>query len=254
MLQLLFLASSLLLVSSSPTGDHSGGSHEENCVDISRYSEIFYEESFHDICTFRTARSCTSATSSACVGVPVSECEVVGYAKCTSTSFTSLEHDDTVIPTSFTPKECSESGVQTLLEVHQEPFCQNVTKQQCDSKWIVDSTGAKVWDGNENCEEVSWEDCSLRDITTPITVPIYTCSDQSSITYPLPSFHEIEVTGYKTNCVAAAYPLCTSSTVQKCADVTYEQCEDIVTAVCFGGLSFRVPFQTYDHRLKCLNK
>ena len=116
MLQLLLL---LPLVSGFPGGDHSGDGHESSCVDISRYSEIFYEESFHDICTFRTARQCTSATSSACVAIPVAECEVVGYAQCTSTPFSILQHDDKVDSAEFTPKECYESGTQTLIETHQ---------------------------------------------------------------------------------------------------------------------------------------
>ena len=253
MLLLLLVGCSLGMVSGFPGGDHSGDGHEENCVDISRYSEIFYEESFHNICTYRTSRSCRTVTNSACVSIPVSECEVVGYAKCTSSAHTSLQHNDAVIPTSFTPKECHQTGLQTLHEVHQVPVCQNVTKQQCDSKWIVDAAGEKVWAGNENCQDVTWEDCSLQDVSKPIDVPTYTCSDVPPITYPLPSFNEVEVTGYKTTCAAAAYPLCTTSSVQKCAEVTYEQCEDIVTPVCFGEMYFRVPYQTYDHRLKCLN-
>ena len=73
-------------------------------------------------------------------------------------------------------QKCQKSAVpQQLTETKQMPVCVPVTKQQCDSKWEVQvnaETGEmeKVWAGNENCREVTWEDCSLetREVTQQV--------------------------------------------------------------------------------------
>jgi len=256
----LLLLSGISLVSGFPGGDHHGDGHDKNCVDISTYSEILYNTSHHQICTFRTTRTCTTHKNSACVSVPVTECEVVGYADCSNAPFTGIYHDDVVHTHQFVPKECHQSGQETLIEHHKTAVCQNVTKQQCDSKWVINSQGEKVWDGNENCRDITWEDCHLEDVPSSVTVPTYTCGDLDPISYNVPEFTEVEVTGYRSTCAAAAYPVCTTTHVQKCADVEYEECADTIEPVCFGGdkgdgdvgMVIRIPYQTYDHRLKCI--
>jgi len=37
----------------------------------------------------------------------------------------------------------------------------NVTRQDCVTKWILTPTGEKVWAGNEQCQPVSWMNCTL---------------------------------------------------------------------------------------------
>jgi len=259
----LILISSLVLVSGFPGGDHHGDGHEDNCVDVSRYSEVQYNITIGEICTYRTKQTCTKKVSSACVSVPVENCEVVGYAKCSSTPFTGLYHDDATTSHTFVPKNCFQSGINTLIEYHKKPVCKPATKQQCDTKWVVNEQGEKVWAGNENCIEITWEDCSLEMVATPVEVPIYKCDDATPIVYTIPTFAEVEVTGYKSECTASAYPVCTSSSIQKCAEVEYDECFDTIEPVCFGcgdgangvnGCAFKVPFQTYDHRLKCIGE
>merc|ERR1712122_182497 len=108
---------------------------------------------------------------------------------------------------------------------------------QCDTKWVVNEQGEKVWAGNENCVEITWEDCSLEMVATPVEVPIYKCEDAAPISYTVPSFAEVEVTGYKSQCTASAYPVCFN-------------CGDGANGA--NGCAFKIPFQTYDHRLKCI--
>jgi len=260
MYSLLFLTG-ISLVSAFPGGDHHGDGHDGNCVDISQYSEVLYNISYHAICTYRTRRTCETRRHSACVSVPVEECDVVGYADCKNTPFSGIYHDDIVNSHQFVPKECHQSGEETLIEYHKTPVCQNVTKQHCDSKWVINSQGEKVWDGNENCQDITWEDCHLVDVPSPVTVPTYTCTDVAPIIYSVPEFYEVEVIGYTSTCTAGAYPVCTTSHVQKCVDVDYEECFDTIEPVCFGGcdgglgcpgMVFQIPYQTYDHRLKCI--
>ena len=57
------------------------------------------------------------------------------------------------------PKKCWKDGIELLKEVKKTPHCETVTKQQCDSRWIINEYRQKVFDGNENCKDVSWEDC-----------------------------------------------------------------------------------------------
>ena len=39
----------------------------------------------------------------------------------------------------------------------------NVTRQDCVTKWVVTATGEKVWDGNELCTPVQWQNCTLHE-------------------------------------------------------------------------------------------
>jgi len=259
----LILISSLVLVSGFPGGDHHGDGHEDNCVDVSRYSEVQYNITNAPLCTYRTKQTCSKKVASACVSVPVTECEVTGYAECASTGFTGLYHDDKTTSHSFVPKVCSQTGVQTLIEYHKSPVCKEVTKQKCDTKWVVNEQGEKVWAGNENCADVTWEDCTLELVPTPVEVPIWSCVDGAPIIYSVPEFAEVQVTGYRSECTASAYPTCTTSSVQKCTEVEYDECLDTIEPVCFGcgdgangadACAFKIPFQTYDHRLKCIGE
>merc|ERR1712037_982167 len=120
-------------------------------------------------------------------------------------------------------------GSETLIEYQQKPVCTTVTKEQCDSKWVVNEFGEKVWAGNENCKDVTWEDCKLESIPHPIVVPAYTAK-----------------------CQAAAFADCSTNYVQECVELEYEECTDSFEEVCFGAMTFRIPFQEYDHRLKCI--
>ena len=86
-------------------------------------------------------------------------------------------------------QKCQKSAVpQQLTETKQMPVCVPVTKQQCDSKWEVQvnaETGEmeKVWAGNENCREVTWEDCSLetREVTQQVELATNTSALSSSL-------------------------------------------------------------------------
>merc|ERR1712038_325267 len=257
MISLIFL-SALSLVAGFPGGDHHGDGHDDQCVDISRYSKILYNTTCYQFCTYRTHRTCQIQKSSACVSIPVTQCEVVGLADCKNTPFTGLYHDDVILTQQFVPKECKQTGEETLIEYHQTPVCKNVTKQHCESKWVINYLGEKVWAGNENCKDVVWEDCHLEQVRSPITVPTYSCFDLPTITYSVPEFREIEVTGYTSDCETKAYPVCTTTYEQVCTDVDYEECFDTIEPVCFGsssdnsGFCMTIPYQTYDHRLKCI--
>jgi len=253
-----------LLVAGHPSkhgGNHHGDGHDDLCVDISRYSEVQYNISYAPICTYRSARVCTKQIGTACVSIPHQDCQVIGYSKCSSDVSTGNFNDDSVDSFTFTTKKCVEDGFKTLNENHKVPVCRNVTREQCDSKWVLNAVGEKVWAGNENCQTKTWEECELVDKLNPTQVPVYKCFDDEVISYNVPVIRQVAVDYYATKCVAAAYAQCSTRQETQCVEVEYEECTDIVEPVCFGcevgipgtcGMEFRVPYQTYDHRLKCI--
>merc|ERR1711979_110167 len=115
--------STLLAVSSSRrlprAGDHHGDGHDDNCVDISKYGPVQYNETRADVCNYKT----------------VTECTVVGYTDCQNTPTTSTVKDDSLETHQFVKQDCVVSDVkETITEMKKMPVCRNVTKQQCDTK------------------------------------------------------------------------------------------------------------------------
>merc|ERR1711876_4951 len=253
-----------LMVAGHPSqhgGQHHGDGHDDQCVDISRYSEVQYNISVAPICTYRANRVCNTQVGTACVSIPHQDCQVIGYSKCSSDVFTQTFNDDSVDTLSFTTKQCQQDGFQILNENHKVPVCRNVTREQCDSKWVLNAVGEKVWAGNENCQLKTLEECTLVEKENPTQVPVWKCFDDQIIKYNVPVIRQVSVEAYKTTCEAAAYAQCETTHETKCVDLDYEECSDTVEPACFGcptpatagcGMEFRTPYQKYDHRLKCI--
>jgi hypothetical protein len=177
---------------------------------------------------------------------------VKAYPDCTNTPSTRLFHNDKLETRSYTSKLCQPAGVKILEEVKQRPVCQNVTRQQCDSKWVINDQGEKVWDGNENCQDVMWEECTLEDYILPLEVPVWSCADDRVLSFTEPVFETIEVTAYTSACRVVANPVCTTTSTEECVSLDYEECHDLVEPRCQTSVAIQVPYQTFDHRLKCL--
>merc|ERR1739848_221219 len=262
MLRLLILLP--LMVTAHPSqhgGDHHGDGHDDQCVDISRYSEVQYNITIAPICTYRASRVCNKQIGTACVSIPHQDCQVIGYSKCSSDVFTGNFNDDSVDSLSFTTKKCFQDGFKTLNENNKVPVCREVTKEVCDSKWVLNAAGEKVWAGNSNCQLKTVEECELVENDNPTQVPVWKCEDDVVINYNVPVIRQVSVDYYATKCRAAAYSQCTTRQETQCVEVEYEECTDIVEPTCFGcatqgaancGMEFRTPYQTYDHRLKCI--
>merc|ERR1712242_344083 len=118
--------------------------NHDNCVDISHYGEVEYNTTTTQMCGYKKNTYCQPR-------------------ECQETPSTQTVSDDSLELENFIPQECHPGAVKILSETKKLPECHNVTKQQCDSKWEVDATGQKVWAGNENCRDVTWEDCKLVD-------------------------------------------------------------------------------------------
>jgi len=224
---------------------------DDNCVDVSKYGDITYNTEMYETCTYRIRQSCEVRRDTVCINVPRLSCQVVGGTECTKAVFTNAFQDDQVHTLEFVPKDCVQDRSRALLEVRKVPVCKNVTTQECDTKWEVNDAGEKVWAGNENCRDRTYEDCFLEEVLNEIQVPTYTCYDGASVFYTEPEFRTVEAEGYKTACRPTASPMCISSEVEECTEVEWEDCTDVIEPMCTSGMT-RIPHQEYDHVLKCI--
>ena len=149
----------------------------KNCVDISRYAELTFNESTQEICNYKFQTQCLKRSEEVCQEVPVHQCEMVAYTECEDQGTTVRARDDSLDISDFYPIHCQPHPVPHILtEVKMMPVCENITKQHCDTKWALNAAGEKVWAGNENCKEVTWEDCSLQPRNVTTEVETYDCA------------------------------------------------------------------------------
>ena len=240
----------LSLVGHVLVADHHGDGHDDQCVDISRYGELQYNVSTKNVCTYKIDRICSKKSNQVCVSVPKEDCTVVGFVDCNNRAEVSTQRCDMTGEEHFVTQDCKQDGVEVLEEVKKMPVCTTVTKQQCDSKWVINNQGEKVWDGNENCKDVSWEDCTLEDRVITEEVPTYTCNNGETLTYSSHIVKEEDVTSYRKTCQPRGNPVCTQSNEIECTTVEWEDCRDELIETCKPFI-FNIPYQTFHHTLRC---
>jgi hypothetical protein len=82
--------------------------------------------------------------------------------------------------------------------------------------------GEKVWAGNENCQSELVNECSVEAYSEPIAMPTVSYQDGEMISYEEPVVSSEEVTAFSSHCRPSSQQ------------------------------TFQIPYQTFDHRLKCL--
>ena len=130
------------------------------------------------------------------------------------------------------------------------PVCVNVTKQQCDSKWAINDLGEKVWVANENCRDVTWENCKLEDREIKTPVPKKDCYDLDAEYYLVPVVKEETLTSYKRECVARGGAVCRATETTDCTDISWIDCTEKVVTEC-NPVTIHTPWQEYEHLLRC---
>merc|ERR1712176_1668114 len=120
----------------------------ENCVDISRYQELELNHSEADLCTFSVVKECQPKWEKVCTTVEETICRVETAVEETVVSTDHAVPNDSIVDLEFVQKVCKLKSVE-LVEKKMMPQCETVTKEQCDSKWVINAEGEKVWAGNE---------------------------------------------------------------------------------------------------------
>lgn len=223
---------------------------KEGCVDVSRYEEVTYSAVNETVCSHKVERSCTPQQQRVCATVPRTVCSLELGHECSDQAEKVTQRCDTSEEREFTPQQCQVDQIKLLNETKQMPVCEPVTKQVCDSKWVINEAGEKVWDGNQNCREVTWEDCKLVDRVVSEEVPTYTCQDDTSISYIQPVIREEEATIKTRTCSVVGGSVCTVSHEQECTTVEWTDCVETVVSDC-QEVTVRMPEQTRNHLLRC---
>ena len=123
-------------------------------------------------------------------------------------------------------KKCKEDRV---VEYHDKTIyeCENVTKQHCTTLWTINDEGEKVWAGTEDdCRDVTWEECNPVVKTVPMNVKKMDCLDEP-VTYFDYENTTMERMADRMDCTVDKRPVCEPVTTKKCAETTYTRCEEV---------------------------
>jgi len=225
----------------------------ENCVDVSIYGPLEFEKESSEVCSFELRKTCTSKSEEVCVDVPATKCEVVTFTDCKTEEKTMQVRDDSVEMAEFLQQVCEVKSErkQMMSEVQKIPVCKNVTRQLCITKWVVNEDGEKIWNGNDECKDVAWEDCTLEEAVFTHEVEVWDChSSTEPIMYENPT-ERISSASTKTRvCEPKAVPLCNQTIEQKCETIEWEDCRDEIVPIC-STVTIRTPFQEFHHRQHC---
>ena len=187
--------------------DPHGDRHSGNCVDTSHYLDVEYNVTNQPWCRNKLIKVCRKMREEVCIPVTRVTCDMVAYVDCFIRSTVSNIRNDKVKDESFVTKECKVDKVLVLEEEKKMPVCCTVTKQQCDSRWLINKVGEKIWAGNENCRNVSWVDCVLEENKITVDVPTYSCEDSAILQFSSFLINTEEVTSHERICQPRGEPL-----------------------------------------------
>lgn len=227
---------------------------KQHCKDVSVWGEVQYKPAVCRVCGTETELKCNTRSERVCEQVPMSECRLVGYTECKMEEET-VTYSETEVVTDgvFTKKECR-TELRPEIHIKLEPRCRNVTRQDCVTKWELNSQGRKVWAGNEECRPVTWQKCELEEVSKEFNQTYTECFD-SSEEIPTMSCRDRERTKtiMKTVCTAKAAMVCQCTNEEQCVNVSIKECSEVVRPVsCENKEIGRIPFQDKIHRVKCL--
>merc|ERR1719319_1092988 len=172
----------------------------------------------------------------------MTECKLEAGYTCQNEEENNTLRCDTTVTKHLTVKDCVQDRFETLQKIQKTPECKNVTKVNCDSRWIINEDGQKVFDKNQNCRDYTWEKCELVDkLVDETQVPVHTCTDRE-LTYLVPEQVEEEVTSYRKECDTMAGAVCDVFTTTECTTVEWTDCEEVIRPHC-ETFTVSIPFQ-----------
>merc|ERR1719319_333397 len=172
----------------------------------------------------------------------MTECKLEAGYTCQNEAENNTLRCDTTVTKHLTVKDCVQDRFETLQKIQKTPECKNVTKVNCDSRWINNEDGQKVFDKNQNCRDYTWEKCELVDkLVDETQVPVHTCTDRE-LTYLVPEQVEEEVTSYRKECDTMAGAVCDVFTTTECTTVEWTDCEEVIRPHC-ETFTVSIPFQ-----------
>merc|ERR1712242_532411 len=144
------------------------------------YGAIQFNYTTVQICNYTMDRVCYPRTKVLCLQVPETECGLEAGYTCDNHKQMDTLRQDTTTKKDFTVKQCDQDRFEPLKKIQKTPECKNVTREKCDSKWVINNYGQKVIEekvtshwrecetiggaacnvaSREECTTVEWTDC-----------------------------------------------------------------------------------------------
>jgi len=128
--------------------------------------------------------------------------------------------------------------------------CKPVTKQHCTTVWEI-INNQKVWTGNNDCKDVTWEECSAVKKDVTFMVPTMKCKPE-----PHPYMDYVakprKDEARKTKCRVRAEKVCEPVEREKCAEIKYKVCSEEKVEEDCTDYDVLVPFKKRLHLKWCL--
>ena len=105
--------------------------------------------------------------------------------------------------------------------------CRNVTKQHCTTLWKLNDLGRKVWAGNEDdCREVTWEECNPAVKNITIMVPEMKCQEEKELYVDFESDKK-ELMADVMECRVKKRTVCRPVARRKCTELQFPVCREV---------------------------
>ena len=199
--------------------------HDSFCRDLTDYGDLTYINETINVCTSELKKTCVDKTEEKCMDVTHMDCDVELFTDCAMdwTTHDVVESKPTTL-TKHLPTCTKKTKPEEHEKVHYE--CKNVTKQHCTSLWKV-VNGEKVWAGNDDdCKDVTWEECEPIPVKVEWEVPYMEC-----ITTPHSYLSYENVTrpvmADTMECRVEKRVVCKPRKENKCASITYTTCSEV---------------------------
>jgi len=245
--------------------------NEEFCTDVSQYSPKYYEDEVETCCTTVYEPNCQRKFKKICMDVTNTICKPFAKPNYNIDSQTNpgqggLPDNGNKEDGTHGPKKpntqcaldrgnvdlhaCKPKEV-ILKHIKKVPHCENKTSLNCETGWKV-VNGQKVWSGEEDCEEVTWQDCKLVDKEVDFPALESVCSPSPSEEYAAPANRTVNVKVPMPNFEIVQKPICEAVTTNECVDVPYDDCSEPIRKEECREFRVRKPKQDFIHKKKCL--
>jgi len=149
--------------------------------------------------------------------------------------------------------DCEDKPV-VFKHVKKVPHCENKTSLNCETGWKVDDNGNKVWSGEEECEEVTWQECKLveKEVDFPAVESDCKPAAVPQEVYVVPANKTVNVRASVPKLKIVQETLCEPVTTNECVDVPYQDCSNPIRKEECRNFEVRKPKQDFIHKKKCL--
>jgi len=226
---------------------HTPGPH---CWDVSTYGPVTHWKMEKEKCMTEFPKIPVPKKKRVCVDAHSVKCSAVAYLNCTMTAVETDYNVTMMVDQPFVPKTCVNVDV---IHWHKKkvPVCRPVTKKQCVTNWEIDHDGKKVWSGNEDCKNVTWDECVLIPKDHQYNTTESNCTDGPPIKWwdcvKMPK----KTTTYKMTCEPLAALKCEAVKENHCDEIEWDDSYQIAEETCEPKM-VHIPHQEQKHKKQCI--